>query len=299
MDDFRLLMSTAASVLKNNKRARAALGCGVLAFALVIAMIGGMSWLAAASSPGDGGDAAASGQEAPADGGDAADGASSPSASESLSPNQADAAAATSAVEDAEPADLLRAYSWADVTTGTGYTFGGDGNMSSTSGEAKAYTISDAKRSDPSSSAYSEGGGETTVTKTVYTFVISLAGTEARGAVLTVMEYADGRAPTLTLSSSAFNHDLAASAKDQAVSIEDPTDGAGLAQVMGDKAALEAALSTWCQAHAVGTTKATWDGRCTVDYSLSTSTVSLKLDNAARKTVTCVRNADGGYTFYF
>lgn len=312
MDDFKLLFTTAGSVLRNSRQLKAMLGCAALALAVVAALIGGMNSLAGGAGADD-----ATAQEQ-AESVRAADDPSSPSASgtqggsdtpsatvsetsaeDGSNPNQVDAALAKTPIDEAGPSDLMCSYAWADVSTGTGYAFDAEGNMTPTAGSAKTYTLSDAKKSDPSASSYGENGASVTVTKTVYTFVITLGDEEAKSAVLTALEYSDGRAPTLTLSSSAFAHDLTASPKDQAVTIEDSTGSGRLSEAMGDQAQLEAALSTWCQGHAVGTTKATWNGKCSVDYSLSTSTVSLTLNNTAKKTVTCVRNPDGNYAFYF
>lgn len=313
MDDFKLLFSTVGSVLRNSRQLKAILGCGALALVVVVALIGGMNALTGGNS--GGGDATAQEQAEPTSG---SDGSATASASETQSaaetssattngssgegesnPNQADATLAKTSIDETGPRDLMCSYAWADVSTGTGYAFDAEGNMTPTTGSAKAYALSDAKKSDPSTSTYDESGSSVTVTKTVYTFVITLGDEEAKSAVLTVLEYSDGRATTLTLSSSAFAHDLTASPKNQAVTIEDSTGSGRLSEAMGDQAQLEAALSTWCQGHAVGTTKATWNGKCSVDYSLSTSTISLTLNNTAKKTVTCVRNPDGNYAFYF
>lgn len=310
MDDFKLLFSTAESVLRDSKQLRAMLGCGALALAVVVALIGGMSSLAGGTDDGEAAPAqeqtgatsesegsTASGTQV---GTDVSSTMTSTGSGEAESnPNQADAVLAKTSIDETGPRDLMCSYAWADVSTGTGYAFDAEGNMTPTTGSAKTYTLSDAKKSDPSASSYDENGVSVTVTKTVYTFVITLGDKEAKSAVLTVLEYSDGRTPTLTLSSSAFAHDLTASPKDQAVAIEDSTGSGKLSEAMGDQAALEAALSSWCQGHAVGTTKATWNGKCSVDYSLSTSTISLTLNNTAKKTVTCVRNPDGNYAFYF
>lgn len=313
MEDFKLLFSTAGSVLRNSKQLKAMLGCGALALVVVVALIGGMNSLAGGA--GDAGDATAQEQAGSTSGsggsapvtpsgtqGDADTSSSAPvttSGESESNPNQADAPLAKTPIDETGPRDLLCSYAWADVSTGTGYTFDADGNMTSTTGPAKTYALSDAKKSDPTASTYDETGASVTVTKTVYAFVVTLGGEEAKSAVLTVLEYSDGQATTLTLSSSAFAHDLAASPRDQSVTIEDSTGSGRLSEAMGDQAQLEAALSTWCQSHAVGTTKATWNGKCSVDYSLSTSTISLTLNNTAKKTVTCVRNPDGNYVFYF
>lgn len=303
MDDLRLLIATFTSVFRGNKGLRVTAACAAGALVLVLALVSGVGMVAAGGTP-----EAQAGSETTAPGGStaaASDGSaasetdSSGSGASSANPNQADASSAKATVEDAEPKDLLCAYAWADVKTGTGYMFDADGKLTPTTGEAKAFEVSDSKKSDPETSAYTENGGEVSVTKTVYTFVLSLGGEQAKSAVLTVMEYGHGQATTLTLSSSAFANELAASPKSQSVTIEDQTGSGKIGEAMGDQAKLEAALSTWCQSHAIGTTKASWNGKCAVDYALSTRTVSLTLNNSAKKTVACVLNPDGNYAFYF
>lgn len=300
MEDIKLLVSTASSVLRDNKQLRAVLGCGALALVLVLALLGGMS---AALSGGKGaGEAGA--QQAGADAGSSGDeavGTPGTEASGDLGAasgsDAADASLATTPISETGPYDILCGYSWADASTGAGYNFAQDGTLTlsyaSAEGRTQKFAVGDAKKSEPTSTESGTGG---TVTKTVYTFILTLDSQDPKTATLTVLERSGGDPSELTLSSSAFTCDLVGSAKTDAVEVEDLTGSGKLGEVV-DEVAMSQALATWCRSNAVGTTKATWDGKASVDYATGTASISLKLNNTTQKKVTCSRDSAGNYTF--
>lgn len=302
MEDIKLLLSTASGVLRDNKQAKAALGCGALALVVVLALIGGLNAATSAKTSGSAQDGQqAGGETSTADAG-AERGDASQTLSSSTAPtaNRADASLATTSIDSTGPYDILCGYSWADASTGAGYTFSQDGTLTlsyaSSEGRTQTFAVGDAKKSDPTSSTYAENGRELTVTKTVYTFTLTLGGEEAKTAVLTALEYSDGADTGLTLSCSAFTGDLVGSPKTDAVAVEDLS-GSGRLGELVDEGALSQALTSWCGSNAVGTTKATWDGKATVDYASGTASITLKLNNTTQKKVTCTKDAAGSYTF--
>lgn len=312
LDNFKTMIETIKEVLGRNPRLKSALAFGGLATVVVVAALCGAMNLASAKRAASSGVGARQEQQQQGDsasdpigglvaGAGAAQGGSttgSGTGAKKVDPNSADADLATSPAESSSALDVLSGYNWADSAASASYAFEKDGSFRSSGGDGGAYEVSDVKKSDPQESDSQADGGEMTkVTKTVYTFILKIADLGARSAVLTVYDYGGAQPTSLVLSCSAFAHTLVGAPKDQAVTIADIQSTGKLADACGDVSALESGLSAWCQQHAVGASKAAWDGKSQTDYAAGSVSLTLKLDNSAATKVTATRNPDGTWSF--
>lgn len=299
------------TVFRDTFRQSPALRSGIILGGVGILLIAGIAWAAATFGvapspvPDQGQEAleqtdmpSLEGDEGQAEEGDA--GTDQPQGNEaddaeSETPSSEEATESEEAPEysgiEAELVETLRSHSWVDSDRTVTFV---DDTLTITypSGRdprEESYSVSNAKKGQPTTEVFEDNGEADPITTTVTTFALTRDG-EAFAATLTE-SLADTRT-AYTLELGDGTKLSAASGSDDLVVEDDP---AGLDEALaGHEDELVEKLRDWCSANAPTATSARWDGTAELDWVTNYSTVRLTLNDPQSTVVTCVLNvADG------